>query len=567
MKKAIRQGKGRGGLRGRHTSLSVKKWPKRRNGKGSARGRRAKKTGSAFRGSSENTRTKQSLNTATESQESPSTSPIQIEASPESLEPISAEEAELIRQVNYDHPERYFTELLGISPWGKQLDIVDSIKAFEKTVVASCVSSGKSFIGGAIVPWWLTSHPLARVFIIAPTERQIKINLWGELTTIFNRSRIPLGGELLTLDWKLGDNWYAKGFSPKDALGVFGIHGPKDLFIFDDAQGISVELYDAFENASASGQAKYLFLCNPAVVSGFVYEAVTRQRKDINLIRIEYTDTPNIIAGHVVVPGLLITEKAEQWIKKYGWDSDFVRVKLRALPPKQEPDTLIPIDWLEAAVQREIPEQHGPIVLGVDIARFGNDQSILCASNARQMLPIPDEWVMQGYDTMRVTGMVVRAIKELEPEEVFLDVIGVGGGPVDRLHEMQNERPPKVDPAIEINGVNVGEKAFAEDEFVNLRSEAWWAARESLDPDNMAAMALVNDPELIGDLSSIKYKVRSDGRIEVESKEETKKRLGHSPDKGDAYVMMVFKRYLTRAAPVGIQEKRVGLPRRPAWLR
>lgn len=454
----------------------------------------------------------------------------------------------------------------GISPWPKQMEIVQSIKDHEKTLVASCVASGKSFIGGAIVPWWLNSHALARVFIIAPTERQIKINLWGELTNIYNKSRFPLGGELLTLDWKLGDNWFAKGFSPKDALSVFGFHGPKDLFIFDDAQGVGLDIYDAFENASAGGQARYLFLCNPAVVSGFVYEVCTRQRQDVNLIRIEYTDTPNIKARSVVVPGLLVIEKAEQWIKKYGWDSNFVRVKLRALPPKQEADTLIGIDWLEAATRREVVAQ-GPVVLGVDVARFGDDQSIIGAANGRQFLSIRDEWTMQGQDTMQVTGMVVRACNELGAEEINVDVIGVGGGPVDRLHEMQYERPPKILPTVSVYGINVGEKAFAEDEFVNLRSEAWWAARESLDPANPGAMAIPNDPELIGDLSCVKYTIASDGRIQVESKDDTKKRLGHSPDKGDAYVMTVFKRFLTRARPAAIMEKRAGLPRRPSWLR
>lgn len=535
-------------------------------GTSSLRGRAAKKARSVSRSSSESSPLSASSPTDMENPESPSLSPTLIIPSPRPSDPLSPEEKEAFQQAAYENPERYFTEVLGISPWGKQLDIVESLKTREKTLAASCVSSGKSFIGGAIVPWWLSSRPRARVFVIAPTERQIKINLWGELTNIYNQSRIPLGGELLTLDWKLGDNWYAKGFSPSDALAVFGIHGPNDLFIFDDAQGIKIDIYDAFENASAGGQARYLFLCNPAVVSGLVYDTCMRRRPEINLIRIEYTDIPNVKEGEVIIPGLLVKSKADEWIKKYGWDSNFVRVKLRAIPPKQEPDTLIPIDWLELATKREVVAQ-GPTVLGCDVARFGDDQSIIVASDGRQMYEIPDEWKLQGSDTMALTGTIVKAIHDYSATEVNIDVIGVGGGVVDRLHELQNERPPKLSPTINICGVNVGEKAFAETEFVNLRSEAWWAARESLNPDSMAAMAIPNEPALIGDLSCVKYTIRSDGRIEVESKEDTKKRLGHSPDVGDAYVMMIFKRYITRATPAGIQEKRIGLPRRPSWLR
>lgn len=470
--------------------------------------------------------------------------------------PLQKSQAEILQKAAHDYPEWYFREILGIEPWGKQLEITESINANEKTLVYSCVASGKSFIGGAIVPWWLTSRHPARVFIIAPTERQIKINLWSEFSRVYHSAKVPLGGELLTLDWKLGEGWFAKGFSPKDAMAVFGFHAPNDLILFDDAQGISREILDAFENASAGGTAKYLLLCNPAVVSGPIYEAITSKRRDYHCIQIDADHTPNVLAGRVVVPGLITKEKRDEWVNKYGWDSDFVRVKVRALPPKQEPDTLIPIDWLEMAKTREVPQRQGPIVLGVDVARFGNDESIICAKDARQLLPIRPEWVMRGNDTMQVTGRVILAYKELKAKSAEVDEIGVGGGVVDRLNEQ----------GINVHGVNVGERANESDRFVNLRSEMWWAARESLDPKNMAAMAIPNDDGLIADLSAMKYSVDSAGRIKVESKEETKKRLGRSPDKGDAYALAVFKDYMPSTKPAAAFAAVTTLTRRPSWL-
>jgi hypothetical protein len=490
---------------------------------------------------------------------------IRTDLSLASYDPLSPEEVQRVQQVAHDHPDRYFTDLLGISPWAKQIEIAEAINLYEKTLVYSCVSSGKSFIGGAIVPWWLNSRYPARVFIIAPTERQIKINLWSEFSRVYYGSRVPLGPKPMTLDWKLDDkgSWLAKGFSPKDALAVFGIHGPNDLIIFDDAQGIPLDVFDAFENASASGTARYIFFCNPAFVSGPLYDAITEKRGDMHTIQIDAFHTPNVMAGRVVVPGLIIKEKVDAWVKKFGWDSDFVRVKVRALPPKQEPDTLIPIDWLEIAKCREVPQKQGGITLGIDVARFGDDESVIGAKEGRQYLPEQPEWIMNGNDTMQVSGRGIKVAKDLKAVGANVDEIGIGAGVVDRMTEVAREQKLK----LSIHGINVAEKPHDKEQFVNLRAEMWWASRESLDPKNPAAMSLMGcSDELIADLSAMKYSVDSAGRIKVESKEETKKRLGRSPDRGDAYALAVFESYLYNVKPAVAFSNQTGLPRLPSWL-
>ena len=450
-----------------------------------------------------------------------------------------------------------------MSPWEKQLEIFDSLKSFEKTLIYSCIASGKSFAAACVIPWWLNTRHPSRVFTVAPTERQLKINVWGELGRILPAARAPMGGKLDTLNWKLGEGWYAKGFSPKDALAVFGIHGPNDLILFDDAQGVAADVIDAFENASAGGTAKFLFLCNPTFVSGPLYDAITGKRGTMHTVQITADDTPNVKAGRVVVPGLITREKRDEWVTKYGWDSDFVRVKVRALPPKQEPDTLIPIDWLELARAREVVEDRRSVCAGQDVARFGDDLSVFGAKAGRQYLPEQEGWVLQGNDTMQVTGRMMEATAAIGALQVNVDEIGLGAGVVDRGKEVVRERGLKC----VVRGVNVSSKARDESRFVNLRAEIWWAARESLDPKNANAMSLSGcSDELIADLSSMKYRLRSDGRIEVESKDETKKRLGRSPDRGDAYALTVFESYTEGLRPAVAFANKPGLVRSPSWL-
>lgn len=478
-----------------------------------------------------------------------------------------------LQKAAHDDPPWYLREILGISTWAKQDEIVRSIDAHEKTLVYSCVSSGKSFIGGAIIPWWLNSRHPARVFVIAPTERQIKINIWSELARVYGGAQIPLGGKLLTLDWQLGDGWLAKGFSPKDAFAVFGIHGPHDLFIFDDAQGIAPQIFDGFENAAAGGTAHFLYFCNPAVVSGQIYDWITGRRTDCHSIQIDADSTPNVRAGRVVVPGLIVKEKRDEWVKKYGWDSDFVRVKVRALPPKQEPDTLIPIDWLEIARHREVPQGQRPVVIGQDVARFGDDLSVQCVRSGRQILAFRPEWILSGNKTTEVTGRLIMTAKELKADEINVDDIGIGGGVTDQAQEKVEEqdirRGGDLNKRVNVRGINVSEKARDEVRFINRRSELWWAARESLDPENATAMALPIDcDDLIADLSAMKYSVNSRGQIVVEPKKDTKARLGRSPDHGDAYVLAVGEAYedLVKPANNVAFSGKLGLPRLPSWL-
>jgi phage terminase large subunit len=296
--------------------------------------------------------------------------------------------------------------------------------------------------------------------------------------------------------------------------------------------------------------------CNPVVTSGEIYNAMTRNRGEYNIIKISADKNdvetknlfiaPNIKAQDMVVPGTITQEMVDKWTDKYGWDSDFVRTKVRAMLPKQEADTLIPLDWIELAQCRELADGNHPTILGVDIARFGDDDTVIFPTRGRQALePI----CIHGNDTMQVTGHIVRAIEDWNVREVYLDVIGIGSGVYDRLIELQRGENPPIKKGVSINAVNVGEKATAEDKFVNLRSEIWWAARESLDPKGEIPMALRRNDDLMAELAAPKYTVESGGKIKVESKDDMKARLGRSPDLADAYCLAVFKRYLMKRKP------------------
>ena len=134
--------------------------------------------------------------------------------------------------------------------------------------------------------------------------------------------------------------------------------------------------------------------------------------------------------------------------------------------------------------------------------------------------------VYSQKNTRETAGLVVQHARENNTEKIAVDEIGIGRGVVDSLEE---EGYYGV-------GVNVAERSRDPERYHNLRAELWYNFREMLDPDK-EPIALPPDDELLSELASVKYKVDARGAIQIESKEDMKKRLGHSPDRADAAVL------------------------------
>lgn len=174
----------------------------------------------------------------------------------------------------------------------------------------------------------------------------------------------------------------------------------------------------------------------------------------------------------------------------------------------------------------------GPVVAGVDPARFGDDRTALIFRQGRRSYGLKT-W--QGLDTMQVAGMCRRVLESDAPRvaKVFIDVGGLGAGVVDRLREMGF--------ASRVCAVNFGGKALQPERYVNRRAEMWGGIRDWLSDDLPAR--LPDNDALQADLTGPSYSYDSSSRLVLESKDAMKKRGVRSPDLADALA-------LTFAAPV-----------------
>lgn len=419
-------------------------------------------------------------------------------------------------------------EVLGVQPWEGQEEIIGAVLKERRTAVSGCVGSSKTHgAAQAVIAHLMANGPRARAFTLAPSYRQVGGNLWGELKGMVRRSRVPLGGRLYEgTEWKFSDEWYALGFSTREPEMVHGIHGPADLLVVDDAHGLAPALWPEIENMMAGGDTRLLMLFNRVALAGPTHECNHFDAKRWRNISIPFSRTPNGKARAAVIPEMLRPEVAEEWVAKYGWESAFVRAKVRDVYPLQEADTLIPLDWVEAAFERRA--QPGDVTLAVDVARFGDDRSVVGGFCGRQGLP---PRVSRKRDLMELVALVGVDVEELAPRQVLVDGVGLGAGVVDRGRELGWRG---------VRDVNAGAPATDPERFYNLKSEMAWALRDALDPAGEAPVSLVRDADTQAELSAVKYRVASDKRIRVESKEDFKKRLGFSHDIFDMYAMAAW---------------------------
>ncbi len=447
-------------------------------------------------------------------------------------------------------PAWWCENVLRVKPWSKQVEIMQSVRDNPRTAVRSCHGIGKSFTAGQIILWFLNAFAPSIVLSTAPTWRQVEKLVWKEVRASYARATAidgGLGGALLPASPELHivrDQWYAAGLSTNDPNKFQGYHEEHILVIVDEAAGVPEDIFEAIEGVLTSEHSRLLLLGNPTSVGGTFHKAF--RSPGYHAMHISAFDAPNFTAfgiteqdfrdntweakltGPLPNPKLITPAWAYDKFLKWGPDSPAYQARVLGDFPEGGDDTLIPLAWVEAAQARWPDAEPGePVEIGCDVARFGRDATVIATRRGRRVDPL---LAHSQKDTMETAGLIVAAQRETGASTVKVDEIGIGAGVVDRLRELKC-------PAV---GVNVATAAAEPERFANLRAELWWNLREMLDPNprvNPNPIALPPDDVLLADLANVRYKVDSKGRIQLESKDEIKKRLGRSPDRGDAVVL------------------------------
>ncbi|HEY8425266.1 MAG TPA: terminase B, partial [Limnochordales bacterium] len=392
----------------------------------------------------------------------------------------------------------------------------------ENVVVRSGHGVGKTAVASWAIIWKLTCFPRARVPATAPTQHQLYDILWPEVGLWIER-----GGLEDLLEWtatrvavrgheKL---WFAVARSSNRPERLAGQHAEHLLYVVDEASGVEDATWHVIDGARTSDGAVVLAIGNPTRRSGGFYDAFHRHRKFWHGLRVSSENSPRVARSWV-------EEMAEKW----GRDSDIYRVRVAGEFPRGEADTYIPVDLVESCVFRDVPEG-GPAELGVDVARYGDSETVIVARRGLKVL-----W-LRAYrkrGVPEVIGLVVQAAKDVREEtgadriRVKVDDTGVGGGVTDGLQDVARDELPW----LEVVPVNFG--GPGNERYANETAMMWGHLRELM---ASGQLSLPRDDDLIGQLSVRKYRVDPRGRIRLESKEEMRRRGVSSPDRADALAL------------------------------
>jgi hypothetical protein len=291
------------------------------------------------------------------------------------------------------------------------------------------------------------------------------------------------------------------------------------LFVIEEASGVPDLIFEVAEGALSSHGARLLMIGNPTRNSGFFARSHHQDRASYSTLHFRCADSPLVDASYR--PNL---------VKKYGEGSNVVRVRADGEFPKQDDDVLISLDLTEAALARDtIEDNHEKRILGVDVARFGDDRTAFILRQGRAILHIE---VHAKEDTMQTAGRAMKIWREMNVDIVHVDTNGVGAGVADRLRE---QKCPVIDVMVS-EGAPDRKKGGVEAQGFKIRDYLWLEMADWLrdEEPSFAAADRNNAQDLAGELASVKYGLDSSGRLVVESKAAMKKRGLRSPDLADA---------------------------------
>jgi hypothetical protein len=446
-----------------------------------------------------------------------------------------------------DDPVGFITDILDERPWSIQARIAESVRDNPQTAVPSCFGSGKDWIAARLVCWWVSTGGIA--ITTADTYRQVRDILWRELRKAHARGGLPGNIPAVESRWEIpGTGAWAVGIKPDDynPEGFQGIHGSKVLVVIDEANGVGPDLWDATKGLVVNEQSRILAIGNPHEPQGPFFEAC--RGKTWHIIHISVFDTPNFTGepvpdkaqAELVSPFWLEQRRAEGLEGTPWWQA-----KVLGQFPDTASNAIVPLAWVEAArVRPHIPDARE--WAGLDVARFGSDDSVLIEGSGNGPETVT---VVHGQDTMQVAGMGM-AYLHARRGSLAVDVIGVGGGVVDRIREQLRayDNPPG-----QLLAVNVAESPDHDpDLLVNLRAQVWWDVRRQLDPnssDEPLSFARLDEQtyaRLRAELTAPTYRMTSSGKVQIESKEELKARGLPSPDAADAFCLALYARSRAR---------------------
>lgn len=452
--------------------------------------------------------------------------------------------AEQARRAWRSDPVRYVREAFGAEPDAWQAEALMASERTNRLCLRACKGPGKTAVLAWLIWHFLDTRPHPRIVATSVTEENLRGNLWRELAKWqrtsprlreqyeWTATRITRRGEKAT--WSAeARSWSRSADTTQQADTLAGVHEDHCLFVLDESGGIPQAVMATAEAALATGgDTKIVQAGNPTTLDGPLYRACVTDRALWTVI--EITGDPDDPQRSPRID----LDWARQQIATYGRDNPWVMVNVLGAFPPSSLNALLGPEEVEAAMRRSWPEdtyRWAQMRLGVDVARYGDDRTVLFPRQGRRaFLPIVMRHAKDSAVSTEIATAVLRAQQEHGAGPIIMDATGGWAAGASDVLKASRARPVEVQfhaPA-------------GNPKYRNRRAELWFGMAEWVKGGGW----LPQIPELVGELTTPTYLFGGDGKFLLEPKDQVKARLGRSPDLADALALTFGVPEVARAA-------------------
>jgi hypothetical protein len=439
-------------------------------------------------------------------------------------------------------PVRFLRDVLHCDPWAAQIKMAKLVRDNPKVALVSANSIGKDWLVARLALWW-TYAVRGFVIMTSVTDRQARNISMKEVRRAFLAAP-SLPGELFQMELRVDDQSGIIAFTSDSADRLIGFHHPRLLLCLSEAQGLEPEVFEAAFACATGVENKIVCYGNPTRPTGSFHAAATSDTwAPLTISAMEH---PNIISGREEIPGGPSLAWIQSMREEYGETSSIYRSRVLSEWPEESVEGLIKRAWLLASFDRHDTHQTpllayeeyapwkekppAPVVLGVDVARYGADHSVVAIIRGSHVESLIT-W--HGASTTDSADRVLEVADSLKTRisrpRIVVDDVGVGAGVTDVIRKAGWG-------VIAFNGA-----ASAPDpaRFLNLRAASHWKFRELLE-NNL--ISLPRDSMLEEEALAVEWQLTvGSGGIQIVAKDMIRKALGRSPDRLDAVVMGLWE--------------------------
>lgn len=479
--------------------------------------------------------------------------------------------------------------------------IIQPVRDFQRVAIRACHGVGKTFTMSKLLLWFMSTHFPCKGLTTAPTNRQVNNLLWSEIRRGHRESKIALGGSVYeTPMWKIRDDCFAVGYSPEkekaesregesSKSSFQGMHSDNMIIIIDEATGVRPDIWDQIEGMATSGNVKLIAIGNPTTKNCTFYECF--QSRLWEKVSLTCFDSPNLrlngvknkddlmreydkiskMSDHelrhriatyrIFAPGMLTLNWVMQMALPEEWGIQSIPFQTRILGewPEIEADCFFPSYIVDEAMGRArkpvtVEGQSYPWqsrYYGIDPARFGDDKTVITVIQDYEQR-IRRE--MAGKDLIQQANVLCEMVNNLQrvpDEKILIDATGIGSGLVDIMKERQQMNI--IPQTIHIVEIQFGESPENDSDTIDLREKdkARYKNKKAkiidlLAKDMQNDLVITQGGEVYQrEMPTIIYFYNSKGQMEVESKEDYKKRTGrNSPDSTESFAIANYGRHV-----------------------